>query len=327
MILFLYGEDTYRSYQKLNDIKKKYIDASLGDTNLVTLEGSEVSYEELVRQVQAMPFLAKSRLVVIKNLLSKGKKNLQEKILEYMSKVPFSTNLIFYENEKFDKRNALYKKLSKKGGIKKSQEFKLLSDYELRDWIKKEVAGRDTTIEPEAVDKLIQYVGNDLWRMGNEIQKLMAYSLSLMVQNDMQYAISTKQVELLVRPKITANVFDLVDGLGQKNLKRAQQELHKLLNTGEHELYILTMIVYQFRNLLIVKDLLDRKTPILQIKNKSGLHPFVIQKTSQQCKNFTLDQLKVIYQKLLDYDIKLKTGKINPKLALDILVVELCKNV
>lgn len=339
MILFLYGEDSYISRQKLNAIKKKYIDVNLGDINLTNLSAKDLSFDSFVRQVQAVPFLAKSRLVIIKNLLSKGGKNLQEKILEYLPKVPVSTNLIFYEDEKFDKRNTLYKKLTKKTSDIKSQEFKPLSDYELRDWIKKEIETRNATIEPQAIEKLIQCVGNDLWRLSNEIEKLIAYGLPVLslsngsfmvqgsMQNDTRYAISAKQVELLVRPKIIANVFDLVDALGNKNLVRAQEEKRKLLSSGEHKLYVLTMIVYQFRNLVIIKDLATgnkRHVTSQEIAKEAKLHPFVVQKTMAQCKNFTMPELKKIYQKLLGYDTKIKSGQIEAGLALDLLIVELC---
>lgn len=319
MILFLYGEDSYSSRQKLNGIKKKYIDASLGDTNLsvIDLTDKDWNFAKIEQTIQAMPFLAKSRLVIIKNLLSAGGKKLQEKILEYLPKIPSSTNVIFYEDEKFDKRNALYKKLSKKSSAIKSQEFKPLSDYQLQDWIKREIVSRNATIEPRAIDQLILYVGGDLWRMSNEIQKVTSYTLQV-TRND---------VELLVRPKITANVFDLVDALGNKNLARAQAEKRKLLSSGEHELYVLTMIVYQFRNLLIVKDSATcnkRHATNQEIAKETKLHPFVVQKTMAQCKNFTMPELKKIYQKLLDVDTKIKSGQIEPGLALDLLIVELC---
>lgn len=342
MILFLYGENSYSSRQKLNGIKQKYIDVSLGDTNLSVIDLAEKdwNFARIEQTIQAMPFLAKSRLVIIKKLLSNGGKKIQEKVLEYLPKVPSSTNLIFYEDEKFDKRNALYKKLSKKGGTIKSQEFKPMSDYELRNWVKSEVEKREGKIENQAIDKLILYVGNDLWRMGNEIEKLTLFCHSGRVSierveesikrdsstslRSAQNDIIAKNVELLVRPKITANVFDLVDALGNKNLKRAQEEKRKLLSSGEHELYVLTMIVYQFRNLLIIKDLVDKKMSSFEIKTETKMHQFVISKTTNQSRNFTMPELKKIYQKLLDYDTKIKSGQIDAGLALDLLIVELC---
>lgn len=315
MILFIYGEDSFRSKQKLDAIKSKYIDASLGDTNLAVLDFSEqsISYDKVVREILAMPFLAKKRLVIIKNILSHGKEKLQTQIIDFIKKIPEYVLVIFYENEKIDRRKALFKILFKQ----KKEEFKLLDDLELKSWIKKEVEIKGGQIEPQAIEKLILYVGNDLWRINNEIDKVVNY----------QAQITSENVELLIKPKISANVFNLIDAMGQKNRQRSIGELHKLLDSGENELYIFTMIIYQFRNLLIIKDVLERskeKNSNLNLAKESGLHPFVMQKTVNQARNFSFKELKMIYQRLLDFDLKMKTGQVEPHLVLDIFVSELC---
>jgi len=61
MILFFYGEDTYRLSKKLQELKERFVSASLGDTNLVTIEGEKASYQDLNRQIMALPFLSKKR--------------------------------------------------------------------------------------------------------------------------------------------------------------------------------------------------------------------------------------------------------------------------
>lgn len=164
-----------------------------------------------------------------------------------------------------------------------------------------------------------------MWKIRNELEKLSVYSGQL----------SVREVENLVRPKIEAKIFDLVDAFGEKNAKKAHQELSKLLEKDEAELYIFTMIVGQFRNILIIKDYLNpndkaqssnqAQNSKFQIAKELGMHPFVAQKTSFQAKNFTLDELKKIYQKLMDFDIKIKTGEIEPRLALDLLIAEICR--
>ncbi len=370
MILFLFGEDTYRSHQKLAQIKARFIDASLGDTNLSVADcaDKELDYTQITRMVLAMPFLAKTRLVIIKNLLSDGKKKLQEQFIEFLPKIPETTVLVIYESEKVDRRTALFKKLNKppssassyakatddkkaSEGKPQSQEFKLLEPYELKKWIMGEVELLGGLIDNMAVDKLIEYVGNDLWRLSNEIRKLTTYCHSEFISESSEIpnsledtrdrqvrddTIKSKDVELLVRARVTANVFDLIDAIGAKNIKRAQSELHKLLDSGMNELYIHTMVVYQFRNLLIIKDLLDEKTKSEKLKAKSynlnlkteilkqsGLHPFVAEKTMGQAKNYTMERLKEIYKTLLDYDVKMKTGQIEPKLALDLMVMDI----
>lgn len=317
MILFLYGEDNFRSHEKLMAIKKKHIDASLGDTNLSQLDFTDRDYNitDVTRQVLAMPFLAKSRLVILKNLLSSKKtKNIQEQTIKLLPKVPQSTILVFYEAGMPDRRSALFKKLLKE----KSQEFKPLESYQIRQWIIKEIAKNNFEIDSQAIELLIEYCGSDLWKIKNELKKLFVFNSQF----------SAEDVENLVRPKIEAKIFNLMDAFGTKNLQKAHQELYNLLEKGEPELYIFTMIVGQFRNLLIIKDLIGNNAisnkPFV-ISKASGLHPYVVQKNMVNAKNFTMEELKKFYQKLLDYDTRMKTGELAQKLALDLLVSELCR--
>ena len=98
-----------------------------------------------------------------------------------------------------------------------------------------------------------------------------------------------------------------------KNKKQALDLFHKHLDNGDNSLYLFSMIAYQFRNLLIIKE----------NSKKSGLHPFVVQKSIYLCRQFTMDQLKKIYQKIFQIDLDIKTGKIEPELALDLLLAEI----
>lgn len=331
MILFLYGDDSYRSKQKLDAIKTKYVDVSLGDMSLAVLDLDikTNTYDKIVREVLAMPFLSSKRLVIVKNLFSKNNKELQEKMVGFLEKVPETTLLVFYESETPDKRTSLFKKLNKPaspaGGPKVAQEFKPLEGSQLREWIKNEVETNGGKIDSSVVEKLIEYVGNDLWRLSGEIKKLTSYSLLLTASN----------VELLVKPKTESNVFNLIDAIGSKNSSRAVTSLHDLISNGEPPLYIFTMIIYQFRNLLIIRDLMENSKSQasnnkqfsnnkFQIAKQSGLNPFVAEKTMAQTRNFTFDKLKHIYQQLLDIDVRIKIGRIDSQTALDILVTELC---
>jgi len=313
MIIFFYGEDTFRMRQKLRELKEKFVTASLGDTNLAVLDGERITYDEFVRQILAMPFLSKTRLVIVENLLRKAKKDVAEKIPEGFKKMTASTVLVFVEEGIPDRRTALFRKLSKE----KVEEFKLLEPESLRRWIKKEVETRGGTIDSAAILKLAEFVGNDLWRMTNEIDKLIAFGPKITHQN----------IEILVNPQIQANIFNLIDAMAQKNIKLANKELYRLLNSGANELYILTMIIYQYRNLLIIKDLGERlkNTNRWALAKKAGLHPFVIQKSLAVLPKYSLDQLKNVYGILQDFDVRMKTGKIESRVALELLIFKLAK--
>jgi DNA polymerase-3 subunit delta len=131
--------------------------------------------------------------------------------------------------------------------------------------------------------------------------------------------VNKEDVEKLVRPNTENEIFKTIEAIASKNKKLALSLMHKHLENGDNALYLLSMIAYQFRNLLIIKELSAQGG---QAKN-SGLHPFVVQKSSYLCNQFTIEHLKKIYQKIFQVDSDIKTGKIEPELALDLLLSEI----
>ncbi len=102
----------------------------------------------------------------------------------------------------------------------------------------------------------------------------------------------------------------MVDALGSKDKKKAINLFKKHLEKGEDLHYLLSMFVYQFRNLIKVRS-----------GGKLDLHPFVIKKTQYQARNFSVDELKKIYHELLMIDFNTKMGKRDIKTALELFVM------
>lgn len=317
MIIFFYGEDVYRLREKLKALKEKFISASLGDTNLAILDGKMAEYNEISRQVLAMPFLSKTRLVILENFLKEGKKDIQEKVLELIKKVPDSTVLVFAEFSNPDKRTSLYKQLSKE---KMAQEFALLDDFKVKSWIKKEVESQNISIDLGAINLLASYFGGDLNRQKNELQKLITSVL-----HRKEKTINADDIKKLVRPEVESNIFALSDYIGSKNFEQATEELDRLEKNGEAEIYIFSMIVRQFRNLLMIKDMQERgNSNSYQIAKLTKINPYVVTKTLPQTSNFSMPKLRQIYKNLLNFDLAIKTGKIEPKVALNLFLAKFC---
>ncbi|EKD49148.1 MAG: hypothetical protein ACD_63C00254G0005 [uncultured bacterium] len=319
MLLFLHGEDTYRSRQKLNEIIKKFKKSDSSGLNIAVLDMEENSLEDFIKPVTVMPFMSKSRLVIVKNVLGNKDSDLRKKILDLLQnkKVPDTTTLVFFEYKKIDKRQSLFKFLKKES---KSQEFYLLPEFELNSFVKKEVKDLGGKIDNTAVARLVLYVGNDLWKMSNEVRKLISYKFA----KGKNLEIKVEDIDLLVKSKLDENIFHLVDAIGRKDRRESLRLLHENFEQGQNEQYLLAMISYQFRNLIQVKDLLARGNGQPEIKRKMKMHPFVVRKTSAQAAKFDLADLKNAYDKLLRTDFEMKTGRVEQRTALDLLVVELC---
>lgn len=302
MIIFLYGQDTYRMREKMKEIVEHYKKVHKSGLNLKYSE----KIEDLEDNLKQTSMFKEKKLIILANLFSNPE--LKEKFLE---KIKTDDIILIYQEGDIDKNNSLFRFLKENA---KCQEFEFLQGAKLTNWIKKEFEKYGAQIDSQVVAKLIEYVGSDLWQMSNEIKKLASYK---------KKELSSSDIELLVKPKIETDIFKTIDAIAEKDKKKALGLLHKHLEKGDSPLYLLSMINYQFRNLLMVKDFIEKFKPYNIILRESGLHPFVVKKSYNLCQRFTLQELKKIFQKIFQTDLEIKTGRIEPETGLDLLIAEI----
>jgi len=312
MIIFLYGQDTYRLHLKSNEIIEGYKKIHKSGLNLIYLEGESITFQDFKDQFQQAPMFKEKKLVVLKDIFQN--QEFKKKFIKEIKKLISSEDIILIiEKSVISANDSFFKTLKKKA---KCQEFKPLEGEKLKHWTKKEFERYETKIKPRALEKLIEFVGNDLWRLSNEIKKLANYK-------GKKNEIEIEDIDLLVKPKIETDIFKTIDFIAQNNKKKALELLEKHLEKGDSPLYLLSMINFQFRNLLMIRDLIDKNTPPYLISRKTNLHPYVVKKSYPLAKKFKLSELKKIYQKIFEVDLNIKTGKIEPETALELLIAQI----
>lgn len=310
MIIFLYGQDSYRMRQKLEEIVEGYKSANKENFSLVKISAHEKDFRHLLDNLSTISIFGGKKLIIARDIFLNEK--FKEEFLKEIVNLRDSKDIIIVFEENPDKRTALFKALFKNS---KHQEFNLLDEKNIRLWLRSELEKNYLKADASAQNLLLSYIGNDLWRQSSEIKKLAAFKKDQLL--------SKEDVELQVRPQIENNIFKTIEAIAFKNKKEASQLLHGHLDNGDSPLYLLSMIAYQFRNLLIIKDLIVKKKPYSAILKKSGLHPFVVQKTYSLCNRFDFLELKKIYLRIFQMDSGIKVGKIDPETALDLLVSEI----
>ncbi len=320
MIIFLCGQDTYRSKQKLNEIAEHYQKIHKSGLSLICFEKEDLNFQDFKNVLDSSSIFKEKKLIILKEIFSNP--TFKEEFLKEKESLAKTGDIILiYEKKTIQAKDSLFRFLKKNSEL---QEFEFLEGEQLKDWIKKEFLKYKTRIEPQALEKLIEFVGNDLWQMANEIKKLVSYKSGQKIKKE--------EVELLVRPKIETDIFKTVDAIASKNKKRALELLRAHLRKGDHPLYLLSMINFQFRNLLMVRSHQLRAKEIsprlsyranMLISERLGIHPYIVIKTIQQARKFNLEELKRIYQKIFQLDLDIKRGKINSEVALDLLIAEI----
>ena len=308
MIIFLYGQDSFRSRQKLEEIVAHYKESGKSGLNLISLDAKDITFSDFYDNFKISSMFAEKKLIILKNVFAN--KNFQEDFIKEVKSIEELKDVVLvYESEEPDQRLKLFKALLKEC---KCQEFSFLAGLNLRKWAHEEFQKSGQKVNMDALDLLLNYVGNDLWRLSGEISKLSSFKKDGTVKKD--------DIELFVKPRIELDIFKTIDALAAKNKKQALALLHKHLDGGEVPLYLLSMIAYQFKNLLIVKELAQKGLMYASIVKKSGLHPFVVKKTYYACNQFSFEELKKIYQRIFQVDLDIKTGKVEAETALDLLV-------
>jgi DNA polymerase-3 subunit delta len=318
-VYLLYGNDEFGIRSFLNEQLKARMGESTDATmDITNLDGQTKSLEAIQAETHTVPFLSKRRMVVLSHplALAKGKTN-QGKFIELLDSVPASTALVMIEDTVLDTKHWLVRWVKDNPDQAWSQLFTLPKGGAMTHWILDQAQAMGGEFSNPAAQLLASYIDDDPRLAKSEINKLLTYV-------DFARPVTEDDVRLLVTDVHQGDVFEMVDAIGYGNGEEALGMLRRLLEEGE-ALPLFGMIVRQFRLLIQVRELLDENPGYSpdEIANQIGVHPYPIKKITPQAKLFTLPQLKIIYHQLSDVDLAIKTGQLDDKLALDLLIASL----
>jgi DNA polymerase-3 subunit delta len=311
-----YGPDEFTQKETLADLRAKMGgDPAMVDLNTTTFEGRTVTLGELRHACSAFPFLSDKRLIVVEGLLGRLEGRDREELLAYLPELPPTTRLVFLEDGGLTGKNA-FVQLAKRSPLGFARLFEIPKGRALEGWIRQRAESHGGAFEPRAAAVLAANVGEDLRLLEMEIRKLVTYT-------GLERPVTDEDVELLTPYAAQVVIFDLVDAIGQRRQGVAAELVQRKLEEGEEPLYLLAMIIRQFRLLLQVKEQQGLGASTEEIGRLIDLHPYVTGKIAQQASNYTLERLEAIHHQLLETDVAIKTGQVEPEAAVDLLVIEL----
>ena len=312
MIIVFFGDNEFITKRKLKTTINNYKNKHKSGLNLFSLSSDSFSFDDFKAALETSSMFDEKKCIVLKNIFSD--KN-EEKIKDYIKKKSIKDDkdvfLIFSEDKNINKNNSFFRWITEKPSI--IYESKKFSDIELRRWIEKEFAVYGSSVDSSIVASLATFSGGDLWRLHNDIKKLALYKKNIRI-NDLN--------ELVLRDE-NSDIFRALDFLVNKKKKEAVKIFYKQMAEGKNISYIISMISFQFRNLLKIKELSDSGLALSDIKNITNLHPFVIKKTMSSVAKYSSEDLKGIYKKILNADIRLKSSRVDKNVILDNLILSI----
>ena len=308
MLIFFHGPDTLSLSRRLREI----IETQSDNVEVRVFDCENSSIEEVRTELEMRDLFHKAKLLVLKGACQR--EEVSSELAEITDTLKNTEHtIIFVEQGVPDAKNPLVKFL-KKGAD--TEVFNVLNGPALTKWILSEFASYGVESSPSLIAKLAEEFGKDLWECANEIAKLASFKAS-------SKKAEKEDLAQLRTPRLEAEIFPTIDAIAQGNKKQSLELISRHLNRGDHPLYLLSMIAYQFRNIMTVKDMEARKIPYASIPKQSGLHPFVVKKCSALGRSFKIQDLKGVHEKIFQTDYLVKTGRMEPETALQSLLLSL----
>ncbi len=317
----LHGDDLFSLEEEVAAMRARMgDDPATADLNTMAFDGKTASVAEVFNAVSALPFLSDRRLVIVDGWLAwlgrpgagKAGKETLDQITAGLPALPDWARLVFVERETLKETHPVLQ-------LARNDPRGFVKAFRPRDfstWAQQRAAHYGATIENRAVQALGGLFSADLIRADNELFKLAAYV-------GPGETITEAHVAALTTYVPEQSVFEMVDALGRRDGRTVVRLMQRLLEDTD-PLNLMGMIIRQFRLLLQAREHLEsgggRGTALAAALHVQG---FVATKLEAQSRNFSLADLEAIYRQLLEIDRRIKTGKIEPDLALHTLVAAL----
>ncbi|MGQ2985335.1 DNA polymerase III subunit delta [Flavobacterium sp.] len=294
-IYFLMGEEPYYIDKITDFIEGNILSEDEKGFNQMVLYGKDVSVDEVVSHAKRYPMMADRQVVIVKEAQELSRTI--EKLESYANNPqPTTVLVIAYKYKTLDKRKKVTKLIEKNGVVFES---KKLYENQVADWIKRVLSGKNYTIEPKAAAMLVEFLGNDLSRISNELDKLM---IILPAGN----AITPKLIEDNIGISKDYNVFELRKAIGERDeLKAYKIAEYFSQNPKDNPLVMTVGLVFGFFSQLLQYHGLKDKSPFNAAKILK-VNPYFLKDYDIALRNYPMRKVSAIVATLRDIDVKSK---------------------
>jgi len=293
-IYFLMGDEPYYIEKLSDEFTNNILSEAEQEFNQVILYGKDITIEQVISEAKQFPFGSEKRVVIVKE--GQQLKNI-EKLESYLDNPQKSTILVIaYNGKSIDKRKKFGKNLAQKCIIFES---KVLYDDKIPSWISNYLNRKGYNIDNKATAVLAEYLGSNLSKIANELDKIMLVSKK-------EEQITTKLIEYHIGISKDYNIFELQNALGEKDVIKANRIInHFAQNTKKHHIIPVLSSLFLFFQKVITYHFLNDKSSG-SVASNLKINPFFVNQYKKAAKNYTKKQLFYIFNQLKEYDLRSK---------------------
>ncbi len=297
------GEEEYIKAQAVKTLCSRALPDGLEAMNLTELLNPAA--DALIAAAETLPVMADRRVVLVRDFapLSPGKSaenDDADRTVEYLRSPSPTTCLVFILKGKADKRKKLYTFLQHAQAM---VDFSPMAEPEAIDWIVRSMRALGKKMSRAVAERFLFTVGSDAALLKQEIEKLADYAGERDTVTEQDIAVITVQ-------SLESTVFQMVDAQVASDYGEAFLLMHRVLESGEDRMLILAMLLRQYRMLYQMRCLLEERTPQSELASLLKIPPFAVRRMQAQAMRYGKDQLKAVYDFLLDFEFRLKSGRL-----------------
>lgn len=294
-IYFLMGEEPYY-IDKISDfIEHNVLAEEERGFNQMVLYGRDVSVEDIVGNAKRFPMMAEYQVVIVKE--AQDLSRTIEKLASYADNPQPSTVLVVnYKYKKIDKRKALYKSIKKSGVV---YESKKLYENQVADWIRRVLSPKGYSISPKAAQMLVEFLGTDLSKINNELEKL-----QIILPKGTQ--ISPEHVEENIGISKDFNNFELRKAIGERNAVKAYRIANYFAeNPKDNPMVVTVSLLFNFFSQLLHFHGLTDKSP-RNVASALKVNPYFVKEYITAARNYPMRKVSTVVATLRTFDVKSK---------------------
>lgn len=294
-IYFFMGDEPYYIDKLTEFIEQNILQEHERDFNQTILYGRDVTMEDVVGNAKRYPMMADRQVVVVREAQELSRTI--DKLESYAENPQPTTVLVFaYKYKTLDKRKKITKLLDKVGVV---YESKKMYENQVGDWIKRVLSGQGYSIEPKAAAILVEFLGTDLSKINNELEKL-----KIILPKG--HTFTPKDIEENIGFSKDYNNFELRKAIGEKDQFKAYKIIdHFSQNPKDNPLVVTTGLVFGFFSQLLQYHGLKDKSQFNAAKVLK-VSPYFVKDYEVAFRNYPMKKVSAIVAALRDIDVKSK---------------------
>ncbi len=311
-VLLFEGDEEHLKQTALEALYRKFLPEGLEEMNRTLLDAPET--DQIISAAETLPFMADRRIIVVRNHPAlTGRAEADDRLAEYLPSVPSSALVVFYCTQKPDGRKKLYTTVKKLNGV---VVFAPLRDRELTGFITAAFKDQGKECDERTADLLVFTCGSDTGLLLTEIAKIAAHAGD-------SPSIHPDSVRAVATPSAECTVFQMVDAVVSGQSTLAFRLLRNQLLAGTERVYMLSMLLRQFRLLQHVKIMQYEKKSAAEIRTALGVPPFAVDQYIRQASQWSNGQVKNAVNICFDAEYGIKSGRFSQEGALEAVMLRL----